>query len=205
MDIAVNLVENYLRLNGYLTLSEFEVTRRREDGRFEAVTDVDIMGLRMPGDVYAGDPHGDDDCEMLLIDDPVLDLRDDLADVIVGEVKQGTAELNDGIRSHEALHSMLRRVEWLYAEPLSAVISALQHHGLHTSPARGGGEIRTRLVAFGQSDVSDLHTISHAHMLSTMVRFFDELEDAFRPVQFRDPAPALLSLLHKSGFDVSEA
>ena len=43
MDIAVNLVENYLRLNGYLTLSEFEVQRRVSHGHYKTVTDVDIM------------------------------------------------------------------------------------------------------------------------------------------------------------------
>ena len=62
MDIAVNLVENYLRLTGYLTLSEFEVQRRDKRGRFKTVTDIDIMGLRMPGDVYIGDPHRAADC-----------------------------------------------------------------------------------------------------------------------------------------------
>ena len=52
VDIAVNLVESYLRMSGYLTLSEFEVQRRTDIG-YEAVTDVDIMALRLPGDVYA--------------------------------------------------------------------------------------------------------------------------------------------------------
>ena len=96
MDIAVNLVESYLRLNGYLTLSEFEVTRRREDGQFETVTDVDIMAMRLPGDTYAGDPHDDEEFQMLLIDDPVLELAPEVTDVIIGEVKQGDAEFNDG-------------------------------------------------------------------------------------------------------------
>jgi hypothetical protein len=204
MDIAVNLVENYLRLNGYLTLSEFEVTRRRDDGQFETVTDVDIMALRLPGDTYAGDPHGDDECRMLLINDPVLELEPEVTDVIIGEVKQGPAEFNEGIRSHEALHSMLRRVGWLYDEPIDDVIEALQATRLRRSPARGGGEIRTRLVAFGRSDQVDLHTVSHSHIVETLMGFFEGLDDAFRPVQFRDPAPALLALLMKTGFQVSK-
>ncbi|HSG79766.1 MAG TPA: hypothetical protein VLD62_09320 [Acidimicrobiia bacterium] len=204
MDIAVNLVENYLRLNGYLTLSEFEVTRRRDDGQFEIVTDVDIMALRLPGDTYAGDPHGDDEARMLLINDPVLELESDTADIIVGEVKQGAAEFNEGIRSHEALHSVLRRVGWLFDEPIDDVIVALQADGLRRSPARGGGEIRTRLVAFGRSDVVDLHTISHSHIVETLMGFFNGMDEAFRPVQFHDPAPALLALLAKTGFHVSK-
>jgi len=204
MDIAVNLVENYLRLNGYLTLSEFEVQARGPDGGFITVTDVDIMAMRLPGDIYAGDPHDEERGRLLLIDDPVLELRDDLIDVIIGEVKQGEAEFNAGIRRHEVLHSMLRRVEWLYDEPMSAVIKGLQKKSVRYGPARGGGTIRTRLVAFGRSPVNNLHTISHTHIVERIGRFFDELDDAFRPVQFRDPAPAMLALLHKTGFDVSK-
>ena len=50
MDIAVNLVENYLRLTGYMTLSEFEVQRRDKKGRFKTITDVDVMAVRFPGE-----------------------------------------------------------------------------------------------------------------------------------------------------------
>ncbi len=204
MDIAVNLVENYLRLNGYLTLSEFEVQARAPNGGYLTVTDVDIMALRLPGDVFAGDPHDAEQGRLLLIDDPVLELRDDLIDVILGEVKQGEAEFNPGIRRHEVLHSMLRRVQWLYDEPIAGVIKALQTKSVAYGSARGGGTLRTRLVAFGRSPVSNLHTISHTHIVERMSGFFDELDDAFRPIQFRDPAPAMLALLHKTGFDVTK-
>ena len=204
MDIAVNLVENYLRLTGYLTLSEFEVQRRDKRGRFKTVTDIDIMGLRMPGDVYIGDPHREADCEMLLIDDPVLELERDTIDVIVGEVKQGQAELNPGIKDHGVLHSLLRRVEWLYGDDLGEVIRGLQQQGIHRGDSRGGARIRTRLVAFGRSPFSNLNTVSLSHMITTLLDFFEEHEDAFRPIQFREPAPAFLSLLLKSGFDVQK-
>jgi hypothetical protein len=204
MDIAVNLVESYLRLNGYLTLSEFEVQGRAASGGFETITDVDVMALRLPGPQFAGDPHREQDCRLLLIDDPVLELEDDLIDVVVGEVKQGEAHFNPGIRRHEVLHSVLRRVEWLYAEPITDVVDALQQGLLRIGPARGGGRVRTRLVAFGRSPRSDLHTISHSHMVRTILSFFSGLEEAFKPVQFRDPAPAMLSLLLKTGFEISK-
>ena len=67
MDIAVNLVENYLRLTGYLTLSEFEVQRRDKKGRFKTVTDIDVMAMRLPGDVYLGDPHTERDGELVAL------------------------------------------------------------------------------------------------------------------------------------------
>jgi len=200
----VNLVESYLRFNGYLTLSEFEVQGRSASGGFETITDVDIMALRLPGPRFGVDPHVDDDAGMLLMHDPVLELHDDLIDVIVGEVKQGEAQFNPGIRRREVLHCVLHRVEWLYEEPIAAVVSALQEGLIRESPARGGGTVRTRLVAFGRSPRSDLHTISHTHMVRTILSFFSGLDEAFKPVQFRDPAPAMLSLLMKTGFEVSK-
>lgn len=202
MDIGVNLVENYLRLTGYLTVSEYEVQRKDRHGQFRTITDVDVMGIRMPGDIYLGDPH--EDCHVLLIDDPVLQLEDDAIDVVIGEVKQGEAELNPGIKEHVVLHSMLRRVGWAYQEPLEKVVDGLQENLLHYSPGRSDGRVRTRLVAFGRSNESDLHTISLSHIVTTMLRFFEEHEDAFRPIQFKDPAPAFLRLLLKAGFAISK-
>ncbi len=204
MDIAVNLVESYLRLTGYMTLSEFEVQRRDKKGRFKTVTDIDIMGIRFPGDIYLGDPHREVDCDLLVIDDPVLGLEPDTIDVIVGEVKQGRAELNPGIKDHAVLHSMLRRVEWVYADKLSAVIEGLQRDQVHHAAGRGGGSVRTRLVAFGRSKNSNVNTIALGHIVTTMLEFFEEHEEAFRPVQFREPAPAFLRLLLKAGFDVNK-
>jgi hypothetical protein len=204
MDIAVNLVENYLRLTGYMTLSEFEVQRRDKEGRFRAVTDIDIMGIRFPGDIYFGEPREPADYEMLLIDDPVLELEENTIDVIVGEVKQGQAEFNPGIKDHGVLHSMLRRVQWIYDVDINGVIDELQREGIHRASSKGGGTVRTRLVAFGRSRFSNLNTVSISHIVTTLLDFFERHEDAFRPIQFREPAPALLSLLLKSGFDVNK-
>ncbi|HSM01295.1 MAG TPA: hypothetical protein VK960_02480 [Acidimicrobiia bacterium] len=203
MDIAVNLAETYLRLNGYLTLSEFEVQERRADGTFRAVTDIDIMAIRFPGEIYAADPHEGPDTRLLLLADSELRLEPDQIDVIVGEVKQAEAEFNPGIRSHKVLHQMLRRIEWLFDGDLRQVVDDLASRDACVAPARGGGEIRVRLVAFGRAPKCDLNTMTHSHMVSTLLRFFSGTDMAFRPVQFRDPAPAMLSLLLKSGFDVS--
>ena len=203
MDIAVNLIESYLRLTGYLTLSEFEVQRPMADGTYKTVTDIDIMAVRMPGALGADQAPGDA-CEVLLLDDPALQLEDDAVDVIIGEVKQGNADLNRGIKDHGVLHSMLQRVAWLYEEAdLDDVVAGLQRHLVHHAWARGGKDrIRTRLVAFGRSPTTDVNTIATSHVVNALLRFFEEHEAAFRPVQFRDPAPALLRLLLKAGFEV---
>lgn len=199
MDIGVSLVEGYLRLCGYLTLSEFGIQGRAPDGSFESITDVDVMGLRLPGDIYAASPDGPD-AHLLLIEDPVLQLRPGLVDVIIGEVKQGEAQFNPGLRRREVLATLLQRVEWLYGEPLEAVVDAVAAHYLRMSPGRGGGQVRTRLVAFGRSSHDDLHTISHAHIVEAMAGFLSGLEEAFHPVQFSEAGPAMLNLLLKQGY-----
>ena len=199
MDIGVSLVEAYLRLCGYLTLTEFGIQGRTLDGGFETITDVDVMGLRLPGDLYVGDPEAPD-AHLLLIEDPVLQLQPGMVDVIIGEVKQGEAEFNPGLRRREVLASLLQRVDWLYAEAVGEVVAELAERNLRMSPARGGGEIRTRLVAFGRSPHCDLHTVSHAHIVDAMVGFLSGLGEAFHPVQFSAAAPAMLNLLLKHGF-----
>jgi hypothetical protein len=60
------------------------------------------------------------------------------------------------------------------------------------------------LVAFGRSPTTDLHTISLSHIFQTMVGHFHEMEEVLRPAQFKDPAPALLKLLVKTGFEVTK-
>jgi len=203
MDIAVNLVETYLRLNGYLTLSEFEIQRRGENGSYETVTDVDIVGFRLPGRIYAADDH--EDCRMLQIQDRALELQSDMVDVILGEVKQGEAQFNPSITRHEVLHSVLRRLEWAYGAPILEVVADLQDRGVSEVPACAGtGTVRTRLVAFGRSSTSNLHTISLSHIFSTMIGYFHDLEEVLRPAQFKDPAPALLKLLVKTGFEIKK-
>lgn len=201
VDIAVNLVESYLRFNGYLTLSEFEVQARNERGVFEAVTDVDIMAVRFPGDVVVGDPDGDM-AKMMVIEDPALRLEPGQIDVIIGEVKQGAPEFNPGIRRHVVLASLLQRVRSLFTRDLNEVVDELARFDICLTPGRDGGIVRVRLVAFGRSQEHGLHFIGHGHIVRTLMGFISGLDDAYRPVQLHEPAPALLALLVKSGFDV---
>jgi hypothetical protein len=125
--------------------------------------------------------------------------------VIIGEVKQGHAELNPGLKTRGVLESVLRRIEWLYGESCDHVVNQLLRKGVSYSPGRGDlGRIRTRLVAFGRSDHIDLHTIPVDHMIRTLLGFFGQHEEAFRPIQFRDPVPAFLRLMLKSGMEIGE-
>ena len=53
-------------------------------------------------------------------------------------------------------------------------------------------------------DALDQHVVMSRVSAGALMGFFSGMEDAFKPVQFRDPAPAMLSLLLKTGFEVSK-
>lgn len=205
MDIAVNLVEAFLRFNGYLTLTEVDVQRRGPNGHYESITDVDVVAIRYPGDLYAADAHLDPQSRLLLIEDPGLHLGERMVDVIVGEVKQGPARLNPALTTHEVLHQILRRLDWIYEGGVDGIVATLQEGGVNEAPGRSGATIRTRLVAFGgTSGEPTLTTIPLGHVLTQVISFMERFEDVIRPSQFGDPAPALLHLLVNCGYTITE-
>lgn len=201
MDVAVNLVESYLRLNGYLTLSELEIQAMNERGTYDTLTDVDVLGFRFPGDTFVADGPPSE-ARLLLFVDEVLDLADERIDVIIGEVKQGEAVFNPSLTRPAVLRSVLHRLQWVYAEGIEGVVDRLGKGGISLDPARGGGEIRTRLVAFGRSSTPGPHTIPIGHVIESLIGFMEKYDDVLRSAQFKEPAPALLRLLVKSGFAV---
>ena len=204
MDIGVDLVEAYLRLNGYFTISEFEVQRETSPGVYQTITDVDMIGLRFPGPVYIADSHGKGASASLLVEDPVLELEDNTIDVIIGEVKQGEAVFNPGLTDHHTLHTVLQRVSWLYEIDVHDVARDLEKHHICRQPTHGGTIVRTRLVAFGRSPVNNLNTISLTHIFNTMVSQLEQFGEALRPAQFKNPAAALIQLLVKTGFEIKK-
>jgi hypothetical protein len=89
MDTAVGLVRAYLQLNGYFTISEYPVVRKVGEGRYRALTDVDIAGYHLPG----GEPD--------FASDPVLQVPADRPDILIGEVKEGLAAISESVSSGE--------------------------------------------------------------------------------------------------------
>ena len=136
---------------------------------FQTITDVDIIGLRLPGPVYIADSHSKGGSPALLVEDPVLEHEEDTIDVIIGEVKQGEAVFNPGLTDHHTLHTVLQRVSWLYELDVHDVARDLGEHLVCRQATHGGTIVRTRLVAFGRSPVNNLNTISLPHIFNTMV------------------------------------
>ena len=204
MDIGVDLVEAYLRLNGYFTITEFEVQRETSPGIYQTVTDVDVIAIRFPGPIYIADSHGKGESPALLVEDPVLEPLPDHVDIIIGEVKQGEAVFNPGLTDHHTLHTVLQRVAWLYDRSVHDVARDLERHLVCYQTGENGPNVRTRLVAFGRSPTNDLHTVSLTHIFETMIGQFEEYGDALRAAQFKNPAAALIRLLVKTGFDIKK-
>ncbi|NNC93111.1 MAG: hypothetical protein HKN80_11550 [Acidimicrobiia bacterium] len=204
MDIGVDLVEAYLRLNGYFTITEFEVLRETTPNNFQTVTDVDVIAVRFPGPIYIADSHGKGESPALLVEDPVLGLEPDTVDVIIGEVKQGEAVFNPGLTDHHTLHTVLQRVAWLYDDDVRQVARDLEKRLVFYQAEPPDRKVRTRLVAFGRSPVNDMHTISLTHVFDTMIGQFEEYGDALRAAQFKNPAAALIRLLVKTGFEIKK-
>ena len=204
MDIGVELVEAYLRLNGYFTVSEFEVQRETSPGNYQTVTDLDIIAVRFPGPIYIADSHSSGESPALLVEDSVLQLEDDVVDIIIGEVKQGEAVFNPNLTDHHALHTVLQRVAWLYDASVHDVARELASKLVCHENTRHSTRVRTRLVAFGRSPVNDLHTISLTHIFNSMIGQFEQHGDALRAAQFKNPAAALIRLLVKTGFSIEK-
>jgi hypothetical protein len=201
VDAASGLVEVFLRVNGYLTLSEWQIQALNSRGQWETITDVDVLGLRFPGDVYLADSHDPDVKSTLRVDDRLLMLEPGTIDVIVGEVKEGEAVFNPAITRHETLYTVLHRLDWLYDHHgLEKVVGDLSREGVSRSPAPGGGVVRTRRVVFGQARETTVNTIPIESVVAYSATFLAAHDDLLRSAQFGNPVAATLKLLHKAGF-----
>ena len=203
MDAASGLVEVFLRINGYLTLSEWQIQALNTRQQWETITDVDILGLRFPGDVFLADSHDPEVKSTLRVSGDLLMLEPDTIDVIVGEIKEGEAVFNPAMKRHETLHTVLHRLEWLYAGgDLDAVVADLARVGTNHTTAPGGGRVRTRLVAFGQAPEVTVNMVPVGRIVEHAVALLASHDDLLRSARLSNPVAATLKLLHKTGFDV---
>ncbi len=111
MDNAVALVRAYLHVNGYFTVTEYPVVEAMRPGDFQMMTDLDVLAFRFPGAgnlVPARGPAAATH-ERVFETDPVLGASAEQADMLIGEVKEGRAELNRAARNPEVLRAVLTR------------------------------------------------------------------------------------------------
>ena len=63
MDSAVALVQAYLRVNGYFTVTEYPVIASGKGGTYRTATDLDVLAVRFPhsGHIVPGRTEGRDE------------------------------------------------------------------------------------------------------------------------------------------------
>ena len=203
MDPSVALVQAYLQINGYFTITEYAVVEAAgRIGNYRASTDLDVLAVRFPGAGHAvvRRPHRRCDEPAEFASDPALALPDDRIDMIVGEVKEGRAELNRGARDPHALEAVLTRFGCCPPASAPTVVADLLQHGVSDLPQPHGH--RTRLVAFGTRTGEPLDypclVISLAKVVGFIEGFVREHWDILRHAPSKDMTMGLLLTLEKA-------
>lgn len=202
MDHAVALVETYLRLNGFFTVTEYPVIEARRSGDFRTVTDLDLLAFRFPGDGRVtrrpqGGNAGHREIE-LFAHDPELSIPGDEAQMLIGEVKEGRAELNDAATDPDVLEAALTRFGCCLPEDVPPLVKNLLRDG----QARTHCGHVVRLIAFGSSSAQTSHvgykTVLLGHVEAFVLDFIRKQWDAVHTAQFKDVTFGFLVMQQKA-------
>lgn len=201
MDPAVAIVQAYLHLNGYFTVTEYPlVEAMRGRGRFRTSTDLDVLAVRFPdaARVLVRDEYQRRRGRHVFDNDPKLGGVDGRIDMLIGEVKEGRAQLNRGARDPQVLRAVLARFGCCPPEHVDETVERLLGHGA----ADMGGGHHARLIAFGSTSDGTLGYPCKVILLRDVVRFvrrhLREHWDVLRHAQSKDPALGLLMTLQKA-------
>ncbi len=195
MDTAVALVRSYLQTNGFFTVTEYPIlesiglTTRN-------VTDVDVLALRFPG---AGGYGSHSPTGGLRIEpDPELDLSDAQIEFIIGEVKEGAAELNKAARDPAVVAAALGRFGAMRTEVEDELVKELIETGVAFHPAG----IRLRQMVFATKPPAQRHYsyrwMDIGHIAEWMTAQVRQHWDQIKTVQSKDPALSFLLLFEKA-------
>ena len=196
MDNAVALVQAYLRVNGYFTVAEYPVIEAVETGGYRTVTDLDILAFRFPNAGRLVPGRGPKRQENLFAPDPNLGVPGDHPDLIIGEIKEGRAELNKGARETNAMRVALRRFGCCSQDD-SPVVDQLLTNGT----ARLTSGYQVRLVAFGTAPPTEPEPLYKVILLQQVKAFLEtyirEYWKILRHAQFKDQGLGFLVTLEK--------
>lgn len=208
MDNAVALVQTYLRVNGYLTVTEYPVVEALPEGGFQTATDLDVLGFRFGHScTLMPEANGSPDGAACPVEtDPALDVRPGVPDMIIGEVKEGRATLNRAATNHNVLGAALSRFGC--CEPGHAVELAKRlvrdGHAMTHGASGGSGQTphRVRLVAFGSQPPDAPARRYQVVLLGNVVRFLREHVRRHWPrlqaSESKDPGLSFLMTLEKA-------
>ncbi|MCB9838193.1 MAG: hypothetical protein H6813_02545 [Phycisphaeraceae bacterium] len=203
MDTAVAFVEAYLYINGYFTVTEYPVVEAMKHGGFRTATDLDVLAIRFPGAGRLVPSSGKRKHDARFEPDPELCGELDTVDMIIGEVKEGRAELNHGARNPDVLRVVLTRFGCCPVDHVGRIVEDLLHKGRTLMP---NGH-RVRLIAFGSTTGEPLgypcEVISLKHVLRFSRAYLREHWDVLKLAQFKDTAMSILAIQEKCGDHVA--
>lgn len=198
MDNAVALVEAYLRVNGYLTVAEYPIVEAGEVGGYRARAEIDILGFRFPGAGRLILGEHTRDSAHVFAPDPALGLSADHADMLIGEVKEGRAQLNSATRDSAVLRAVLTRFGCCGGEVAPEIVERLLAHGHATMPT---GHI-ARMALFGaqleRHPAGVAVQVSMAHVVRFLQAYLREHWSVLSQAQSKDPAFGFLLALEKA-------
>ncbi len=199
MDNAVTLVRAYLHVNGYFTVTEYPVLEAGRHGGFRTVTDLDVLAFRFPGAGRMIPMEGTDAATPFrFAPDPVLGCPPERADMVIGEVKEGRARINENMLRPEVLEVVLTRFGCCLPAHAPTLIDTLLRHGRAITHA--GHQVRLMVFAASTESVGipGCTRISLGHVVRFLQDHLDAHWDVLHHTQSKDPAFGFLMILKKA-------
>lgn len=201
IDPAVSLVQAYLRLNGFFTVTEFPVMARSPRGTF-SMTDIDILAVRFPNAQHWIPGEGVPAAQ--LGRDRALEIDSQSMQLIIGEVKEGRAWINRGALRPRVLETVVRRFGCCEENPRKIAAQILDEGSVETTV--NGMPCRVRLLVFG--GVQDEHhpskytCIPLRHVIEYTNEYVSRYSDVFTSSEMKDEGLSLITLMAKLGMRV---
>ncbi len=197
MDNAVALVQAYLRINGYFTVAEYPVLEARRHQPAQMATDIDILAFRFPGAVrqILGRGVGAAGASLSL-PDPDLGVHRCAPDMIIGEVKEGRARLNESMRNPSVIGAALACFGCCSQEDAQAMVQKLLRKGRAENAE--GHEVRLVVFASGGDGDARFQVVSLGHVVAFLRGYLRQHWSLLGHAQFRDPVLGLLMTLEKA-------
>lgn len=199
MTAAVGLVKSYLELCGYFVLAELPVRTPTGQG-YRDVTDVDILAVRFPHPERKLPRKTARPLEVFLGNDPELRTPEAGIDVIIGEVKEGRARVNPGLRRMETLAFALRRIGCCPEEEIEAAARLIAGRGSQNMQMPGYVPCHMRIVIFagkGSLTHKPYQVIPLSRCMQFVAQHLAENEPVLRGVQFNESVLRFLMLQQK--------
>ncbi len=223
MDSAVKLVEAYLQINGYFTVAEYPVIESTGKHHYRTTTDLDILAFRFPGAgrIVKSSKAG---ASTIFAPDPAPGIEGNISDMLIGEIKEGRAELNPNTRNPSVITTALARFGCCSIEDSESTVQqlirkgeAMTHRNHRVRLLASGFWLLASgfwllafgfwLLAFGSVDTPSrkYRTITMGHIVNFIESYLDEHWEILRTAQFKHPTLGLLMVIKKARANMNTA